>query len=136
MERIKLVIADDNATFIDVVSRYVGNEDRLEIVGTASDGSSAVDLVQRKKPDLVMLDLGMPGLTGIEVLPLLRVAKPDVRVIILTLLDTEAYRSAALRAGADAFISKAALSKNLLPKIYELLEQSRGAGAPTPEKPL
>lgn len=117
-----LIIVDDNSTFIDVISRYVGNEAGLEIVGTASDGSGAVELARQVKPDLLLLDLGMPGLTGIEVLPLLRVASPKTRIIILTLLDTEAYRSAALKAGADAFISKAALSKQLLPKIHELMD--------------
>lgn len=122
MDRKTLIIVDDNSTFIDVITRYVGNEVGLEIVGTATDGSGAVELARQLRPDLLLLDLGMPGLTGIEVLPLLRVASPNTRIIILTLLDTEAYRSAALRAGADAFISKAALSKQLLPKIHELTD--------------
>lgn len=122
MERKSLIIVDDNSTFIDVITRYIGGESTLEIVGTASDGAGAVELARQLKPDVMLLDLGMPGLTGIEVLPLLRVASENTRIIILTLLDTEAYRSAALRSGADAFISKAALSKMLLPKIYELLD--------------
>lgn len=129
MDPKRLIIVDDNATFIEVVSRYFDNGTGLEIVGKAMDASSAVELAKALNPDVIVLDLGMPGLTGIEILPLIRVASPTSKIIILTLLDTEAYREAALKSGADAFISKAALSKELLPCIFRLFENGHQADA-------
>jgi DNA-binding NarL/FixJ family response regulator len=74
------------------------------------------------QPAVVMLDLNLPDGLALDVLPQLRAAAPQARIIILTLWDGDAYRAAALEAGADAFVSKSAIHAQLLPAISQLLD--------------
>lgn len=132
VNKMRAVVVDDNPTFLGAVSRFLETDGRISLAGQASNGSDAVALVKESQPDVVILDLGMPGLTGLEVLPLMRAAAPMARVIILTFLDTQAYRQAALRAGAEAFVSKATMGTQLLPAILG----EKAPGETGPARPL
>lgn len=107
-----------------------GHDDVI-VVGAAGGGEKGLIQAQEQRPDIVLLDLRMPGLSGLETIPLLRSMLPDVGIIALTLWRANGYREAALAAGADDFLSKFVLNTDLLPAIRPVA-QSKGSQ----EKPV
>lgn len=136
MSPISVLIVDNNPIFLGAATQFLNQQDpdRVTVAGTATDGETAITLVQALQPEVVLLDLSMPGLSGLETLPLLKDAMPNVIVIILTLLDTAEYRQAALSAGADAFVPKAVLSTELMPAIWN--SAARTDGTPAESAPV
>ncbi len=116
-ETISVLLIDDNATFLRIAARFLGDHDDIRIVGTAPGGEEGLRLAKKLKPQIILLDLAMPDLPGLDAIPLLREVLPEVKLIALTMLDTDAYRTAAKKAGADAFVAKAAMGTNLLSAI-------------------
>jgi DNA-binding NarL/FixJ family response regulator len=117
-----LMLVDDSATFLNLLTRFLQQEaaDDVEVVGTAMRGTEAILKASVLQPKMVLLDLNMPDLSGLEALPLIREMLPDASIIALTLLDAGSYRKVTLDAGADEFISKTTLEKDLLPAIRRL----------------
>ncbi len=118
----RVLLVDDNSTFLRIATRVL--EERfaqdLEIVGTASGGVDALRQARELQPELILLDLGLPGLPRLQAVPLLRDALPGTRIICLTVNDSQDYRDAALKAGADGFIAKSALNTDLMPAIQQI----------------
>ena len=106
MRRLKLLLADDHALMFEAIALALENENDMEIVGCAETGSQVLPLVQQTEPDLVVLDLRMPGMDGLTCIKLLRERFPDVATAVLSGIDSDETIEAALRAGAHAFISK------------------------------
>ena len=106
MRRLKLLLADDHALMFEAIALALENENDMEIVGCAETGSQVLPLVQQTQPDLVVLDLRMPGMDGLTCIKLLRERFPDVATAVLSGIDSDETIEAALRAGAHAFISK------------------------------
>jgi DNA-binding NarL/FixJ family response regulator len=106
MRRLRLLLADDHALMLEAVALALEKDEDLEIVGCAENGSQVLPLVQQTKPDLVVLDLRMPGMDGLTCIKLLRERHPEVRTVVLSGLDGDEAIDAALRSGANAFISK------------------------------
>jgi DNA-binding NarL/FixJ family response regulator len=106
MRRLKILFADDHALMFEAISLALEQEEDMEIVGCAETGSQVLPLVERTKPDLVVLDLRMPGVDGITLITLLRERFPDVKTAVLSGIDSDETIEAVLRAGANAFISK------------------------------
>lgn len=122
MEPISVLLVDDNPTFLRIVERYLKKQDAVKVVGTVEGGEEALVEVHRLKPDVVLTDLAMPRVTGMETILRLRAAWPRMGIIALTLLDTDGYRQAALTAGADAFVAKDTLNTELIPTIKTVAE--------------
>jgi DNA-binding NarL/FixJ family response regulator len=114
---IRVLVADDQGLVRTGFRMILGAEDDLEVVGEAADGLEAVDLVARLEPDVVLMDIRMPGLDGIEATRRAVAARPEVRVVVLTTFDLDEYVYAALRAGASAFLLKDAKESQLLAAI-------------------
>jgi len=132
MNPISVLIADDNPTFLRIVTRFLEEQSRktVSVVATARGGEEALAQAEALRPQVVLIDLNMPGLSGLEAIPRLRRALPDAGIIAVTLLDTDAYRKAALAAGADDFVSKMTLNAELLPAIRRVALATRtGSGA-------
>lgn len=117
MNRVRLVLVDDSQDFLKVASRFLSRVGSLELVGLGSRAEDAIDLSERLTPDVVLLDLAMPGRGGLDVIPHLKKARPNVRVVVLTMYGAHGYRKAALAAGADGFVSKRTMTTDLLPAI-------------------
>ena len=103
---IRVVIVDDQHLVRAGFAMILGEETDLEVVGEAADGLAAVDLVPRLDPDVVLMDIRMPHLDGIEALRRLVASGTRARVVILTTFDADEYVFAALRAGASGFLLK------------------------------
>ncbi len=118
----RLMLVDDSATFLNLLTRFLQQEgsDDVEVVGTATRGTEAIVKASVLHPEMVVLDLNMPDLSGIEALPFIRQVLPDSAIIALSLLDAPTYRQSTLDAGADEFVSKTSLEKDLLPAIRRL----------------
>lgn len=117
VEKISVLLVDDNLAFLRSASRFIETSDALQLVGQARGGEEALALLDELKPDVVLLDQHMPGLSGLETAPRLRRQMPRLCIIMLTFDASEALRRAALDASVNAFIAKSAFDTQLIPAI-------------------
>jgi DNA-binding NarL/FixJ family response regulator len=103
---LRVVVADDHPLVLDALSHLVTDAAGLELVGRAASGEDLVEVVADQDPDVVVTDLHMPGVDGIEAIRRLREADPGRRVLVLTMHDEEALVAAALQAGARGYTLK------------------------------
>jgi DNA-binding NarL/FixJ family response regulator len=115
-----ILIVDDHAQLRALMREIVAEASDLHVVGEAADGAEAIRLVQALRPAIVLLDLAIPGVSGLDVLQWLKVEHPETRVIIVTVHTEDAYRQAAEASGADAFLLKKTLVTDLLPTMRRL----------------
>lgn len=106
MTQIRLLVVDDHQLVRKGIRSLLINHPDIEIVGEAENGIVALRQVQACNPDIVLLDIRMPGLDGIEVIRQLHHTRPEVKIIILTTYDDEAYISGALEAGVHGYLLK------------------------------
>jgi two-component system nitrate/nitrite response regulator NarL len=123
----RVVVADDNDTYRHALLTVLKGVPSVEIVGQAAGGEECLRLVEALAPDVVLLDVNMPQLSGIEVARRLKSGEHPPQVVILSLSDAGDGRAAALSAGADAYVAKAAALTELVPLLVDLPQQ-RTAG--------
>ncbi|MCX5284153.1 response regulator transcription factor [Streptomyces sp. NBC_00198] len=116
---IRVLLADDHALLRDTFRILINSADDLEVVGEASDGSEAVTLARALRPDVVIMDIRMPGTDGLAATTAICAdpALSDVRILILTTFETDEYVARALRAGASGFLGKDVTADALLDAI-------------------
>lgn len=102
----KIIICDDQAVIRDGLEMLLTLEKDFEVIGTAQDGAEAVELVSKNQPDLVLMDLKMPGMNGIEATRQIRTNFPEVKVLVLTTYDDDEWVFDAIRAGASGYLLK------------------------------
>lgn len=102
----KILICDDQAVVRDGMELLLKLERDFEVVGTACDGAEAVELAGKKKPDIVLMDLKMPGTNGIEATRQIRAHYPEIKVLVLTTYDDDQWVFDAIRAGASGYLLK------------------------------
>jgi DNA-binding NarL/FixJ family response regulator len=102
----KVIICDDQAIIRDGLEMLLKLEKDIEVLGQAQDGAEAVDMVKKAQPDLVLMDLKMPGLNGIEATRQIRTRYPQVKVLVLTTYDDDEWVFDAIRAGASGYLLK------------------------------
>jgi DNA-binding NarL/FixJ family response regulator len=105
---VRVLIADDHPVFRDGLASLLATQRAVEVVGTASDGAEAVDLALRHRPDVVVMDLQMPVLNGIEATRRLAAEAAEVRVLVFTMGEEDGTVLAAMRAGARGYLVKGA----------------------------
>jgi len=103
---IKVIVCDDQAIIRDGLEMLLKLEKDIEVVGQAQDGAEAVAMVEKAQPDLVLMDLKMPGLNGIEATRQIRANYPQVKVLVLTTYDDDEWVFDAIRAGASGYLLK------------------------------
>jgi DNA-binding NarL/FixJ family response regulator len=113
----KIVIADDHGIVRSGIRLLLERQDDIEVVGEAADGLSARDLVIGERPDLAILDVKMPGLTGLQATREIKQQAPDVAVLILSMHDDERYLFEALKAGASGYVLKSQADSDLLEAV-------------------
>jgi DNA-binding NarL/FixJ family response regulator len=102
----RVIICDDQAIVRDGLELLLKLEKDIEVVGLAQDGAQAVDLVDKSCPDLVLMDLLMPGVNGVEATRAIRAKHPEVKVLVLTTFDDDEWVFDAIRAGASGYLLK------------------------------
>ena len=135
MDPIRVLLVDDSAVVLRVVGGFLEEQEDLLVVGTASSGEEALIKAPDLQPQVVLIDLSMPGMGGLEAIPRLRAMLPGAGIIAMTLDDIDVYREAALAAGADEFLVKKALITELLPAIRRVAQAGRPGQAPTQARP-
>ncbi len=105
-ETIRVLVADDHAVVREGIRHVLERVEGLEVVAEAADGDEVLPLVEQHEPDLVVLDVSMPGLTGLEVTRLLRQREDGIGILILSMHDNPEYVLEAVRAGADGYVLK------------------------------
>jgi two-component system, NarL family, response regulator NreC len=111
---ISITLADDHPVVRRGLRALLESEPEFSIVGEASDGLEAVRLVERVKPDVLVLDLMMPGLSGLEALRILRERAPETRVVVLSMHRNKAFIAEAFKIGATGFVLKGCPEDNLI----------------------
>jgi DNA-binding NarL/FixJ family response regulator len=119
MAPLRVLLVDDTPAFTQALQRYL-RDPQLEVVGVATSGREALREISRLQPDLVLMDIVMPDMNGLEATRLIKTRPSPPRVIILTLYDQSEYRAEAVRAGAEVLISKTSLHQELWPAINAL----------------
>ena len=117
----RILLVDDNEYFCRVVHQFLESHPEIKIVGTATEAETALTLAVELEPQIILLDLEMPGRPGTAIIPELKKLVPTCKIIILTLLDNTSYRRITLAAGADEFIPKSQLTYHLVPKIHQVM---------------
>ncbi len=117
---LKILLADDNKIFLTSVKSVLAMISQAEIVGDAHNGTQALEMAQQLQPDLVLLDIVMPGMTGLDVARIMKTWPSSPKVVFLSLHDNVFYRAAARELGAVALVGKANFVIELLPVIAGL----------------
>jgi DNA-binding NarL/FixJ family response regulator len=102
----RIFLADDHPLFRMGLRIALDQEEGIEVIGEANDGFSAVEKIQREAPDLSLIDVDLPGMSGIRVIRVLRKAVPEMRILVLSTYDDEKYIHEAMQAGADGYLLK------------------------------
>ncbi len=113
----RVLLVDDDAQFRATLRQVLSARPELVVVGEAADGGEAIRRAVELQPDVVLMDLAMPGINGLEATRQVKARGAAARVIVLTVHNEEAYRRAALTAGADAVLEKRRLGVDLLPAL-------------------
>ncbi|WP_338009912.1 response regulator, partial [Nitrolancea hollandica] len=118
----RIIIADDHALVRDGLRLMLDGVPDILIVGEAASGQETVDLAHRLQPDLILLDLRMPGLDGIGVTRIIKQSRPAVQVLFLTMFENPDTRSAAREAGASGYLCKDVSMSELVTAIHQVLQ--------------
>jgi two-component system nitrate/nitrite response regulator NarL len=115
---IRVVLADDHVFVRDGIKSLLENEANIEVVGEATDGLEALKSVEINQPDLLILDIRMPNLTGIEVVEKLRSQNNLVKIVMLSMHESEEYVLKSIKAGADGYLLKGSSKEEFLKALH------------------
>jgi DNA-binding NarL/FixJ family response regulator len=118
-----VVVVDDHRLFVDALALLLNHDERLEVIGTASDGHTAIDLVVEHEAEVAVIDVKMPEIDGLETARRMRTRRPAVQVILVTGLDDPTLAEQAREAGAVALLTKGALHEELREAIVLAAER-------------
>ena len=121
----KTLIVDDDARLRRCVRDVLAFAPEIEIIGEATTGPEALDKVWDLRPDLVLMDVRMPGCNGLDATVQIKREMPQVQVILLSTYDLPEYREAAIDSGASGYVVKRTLSEALLPTIRDVCAKER-----------
>lgn len=122
---LNILLVDDSRAFLKAMQRFLGTLPCVRIIGLAQDGYSALEKAEKLRPDLVLLDIAMPSMSGFEVAEALNTRPRPPRIVFLSLHDNTAYRAMASTHGAVDLICKADFNTKLIP-LLELLAGETG----------
>jgi DNA-binding NarL/FixJ family response regulator len=130
MKKIRILIADDHALLREGIRALLSNCEDMEVVGEATDGRQAIDMARKLTPDIVLMDIAMPGLGGLEATLEIRSSFPEVKVLVITQYDNKEYIYRFLKAGVSGYVLKKAASTELISAIRSIY---RGGSFLNPE---
>lgn len=120
MAKLRILLTDDHTLFRQGLKSLLEAEYDMQVVGEARDGQEAVERALELKPDLVIMDIGMPGLSSFEAVRQIRRVRPETRVLFLTMYDDEDYLAQCLEAGASGYVLKDTPAEQLVAAVREI----------------
>jgi DNA-binding NarL/FixJ family response regulator len=126
---INILIVDDHAILRDGLKNILSFEEDMKVVGEAISGEEALKLAEELAPDVIIMDINLPGINGVETTSLIKTKNPAARILVLTMYTHDEYLLAALKAGADGYLLKDAPSEHVVEAIKAV---SRGESMITP----
>jgi DNA-binding NarL/FixJ family response regulator len=133
---ISIVLADDHQVVLEGFKALLAAEPDFRVIGEALDGPTVLPLIEKLKPDVLVVDLMMPGMNGLEVVRALRDRAPETKTAVLSMHANEAYVSEALRSGASAYVLKQAQARELVQAIRAIAAGHRYLSPPLSEDKL
>ena len=121
---VRTLMVDDHAMFLDELTHLLAETRETNVVGRAASGEDALEQVTRLQPDLVLMDLAMPGMGGLEATRRMKTRAGAPRIIMLSLNEDPIYHRAALEVGANGFLPKSKLGTALMPMIRSLFQDN------------
>ena len=134
--KIRILLADDHSVMREGLARLLSQETDFEVVGQASDGQEAVALAANLLPDVILMDISMPRMNGIEATRMIHQQHPDIRIIGLSLYQAEERGKAMLDSGAVIYLTKSDPPANLKAAIRSCMKEKSGAGTEDAESPI
>jgi DNA-binding NarL/FixJ family response regulator len=125
MKKIRILIADDHPIVREGYKKILTSQPDMDVTGEAGNGQEVLDLIQRKDFELILLDISMPGRSGLEILKELKSQKPHLPVMILSIYPEEQYAVRAFRDGASGYLTKASTPKELISAIRKVSQGGR-----------
>jgi DNA-binding NarL/FixJ family response regulator len=117
---ISVLVVDDHPILREGVAAVLHRQDDIRLAGEAENGVQAVERFRELRPDVILMDLQMPGQTGLEAIRVIRAEAPDARIVVLTTYDGDAQAFQAMKAGATAYLLKSSLRKELVETIRDV----------------
>jgi DNA-binding NarL/FixJ family response regulator len=114
---IRIALVDDHALVRDGIRALLAVRPSFDVVGEAEDGPEAIELCGRVSPDILLVDIGLKDMNGLELTRLLRVQYPDIKILILSMYDNQEYIATSIRAGASGYVLKNAPSREIVAAI-------------------
>ncbi|MFL6592803.1 MAG: response regulator transcription factor [Luteimonas sp.] len=128
MRTLKLLLVDDHPGFINAAMRHLRRLDWIQVLGMAGNGIEAITQCEVLRPDVVLMDLAMPEMGGLQATRLIKAQDNPPFVVIASHFDDAEHREHAIRAGADAFVSKLAYIHDVMPVLERLAGEGASAG--------
>jgi two-component system, NarL family, response regulator DesR len=126
LKRIKVMVVDDSLQFASAVAQFLSCSGNFEVLASAHSGGEALARAGTEQPDLMFIDISMPGMNGLAVASSIKELQAPPKVVMMTLEDSKEHRVGAIAAGADAFVPKDKFAREL----HDVVETLFGAGAP------
>ena len=120
---ITIVLVDDHSILLTTLKIFLDSQEGISVAGTANDALRAVELIKTKNPDVVLLDISMPKISGIDLIPKIKKVSPNSKILILTMFEDKQYMQKVLDAGASGFLVKKAMDYDL---VYAIRTVARG----------
>jgi DNA-binding NarL/FixJ family response regulator len=120
---ITVVLIDDHSILLSTLKIFLNMQEGITVEGTTNDASYAVELIKSKTPDIVLLDISMPKINGIDLIPKIKKNSPNSKILILTMFEDKQYMQKVLEAGASGFLLKKAMDYDL---VYAIKTVARG----------
>lgn len=125
MDAIRILVVDDHPLMLEGIAAVISGEDGMALVGHARDGLEAISAYAELGPDVVLMDLRMPGMGGIEAIRRIRATSPSAKIVVLTTYDGDVQVVQALSAGASGYLLKSSLRRELLDTIRDVHRGAR-----------
>src|SRR5579872_3969326 len=129
MSKIRILLTDDHTLFRQGIRTLLASENDMEVIGEAGNAAEAVHLARESRPDLVLMDIGMAGMSSFEATRQIRKERPETRVVFLSMYDDEDYLAECVDMGANGYVLKESPAEQLIAAIREV---SRGGSYLSP----
>lgn len=134
MAKIKVIIVDDHQIVRDGIKRILKDEDDIELIGTVGSGKEALEFIKGNNPDILITDLSMPDMSGIELTEKIRKLYPDIKILILSMFNNEDYIVNAIQAGASGYLPKQDSTTEILVEAIKTISGGDEYYSPTISK--